>query len=63
MQNKPNLQKAEINLTSYEHKDYEKMRVREPRKNKPNQTQFQSSTSDEYSDMTQNKLYFPKNNS
>ena len=36
MQNKPNLRKAKMNLTSYRHKYYEKMRVREPRKNKPN---------------------------
>jgi len=28
--------KARIHLTSYGHKDYEKMRVRQPRKNKPN---------------------------
>jgi len=36
MQNKPNFRKYEMNLTSYGHKDYEKMRVQEPRKNKPN---------------------------
>jgi len=35
MQNKPNFQNAGIDLTFYGHKDYEKMRVREPRKNKP----------------------------
>jgi 4-diphosphocytidyl-2-C-methyl-D-erythritol kinase len=39
MQNKPNLRKAKTNLTSCGHKDYENMRVREPRKNKPNHTQ------------------------
>jgi len=36
MQNKPNFQNAKINLTTYRDKIYEKMSVREPRKNKPN---------------------------
>jgi len=40
MQNKPNFQKARINLTSYGKGTYEKMRDREPQKYKPNQTQF-----------------------
>jgi len=40
MQNKPNFPNAKISLTFYEQKDYEHTRVHEPRKNKPNQTQF-----------------------
>jgi len=40
MQNKPNSPNAKMNLSPYCKKDYEKMSVREPRKNKPNQTQL-----------------------
>jgi len=36
MQNKPNLQEAKINLTSYRNTDYENIRFPRPRKNKPN---------------------------
>jgi hypothetical protein len=36
MQNKPNFRKAKMNLTTYANKDYGKMCLREPRKNKPN---------------------------
>jgi len=36
MQNKPNLRRHKMYVTLYGHKDYKKMRVREPRKNKPN---------------------------
>jgi len=41
MQNKPNLQKQEMNLTPYYKTAYGGFRVCSPRKNKPNQTQFQ----------------------
>jgi len=40
MQNKPNFQKPEINLTPYCKTAYGDFRVCSPRKNKPNQTQY-----------------------
>jgi len=36
MQNKPNLRKAKMNLTCYEHKDYRNLRLPGLRQNKPN---------------------------
>ena len=36
MQNKPNFLNAKMNLTTYRDKVYENIRIREPRKNKPN---------------------------
>ena len=42
MQNKPNLLNAQINVSSFITKDYENGHLLGRRKNKPNQTQFQS---------------------
>jgi len=42
MQNKPNLLNAQINVSSFTTKDYENVHLLGRRKNKPNQTQFQT---------------------
>ncbi len=42
MQNKPNLRNAKMNINCYSTRDYEEKCLSGQRKNKPNQTQFQT---------------------
>ena len=42
MQNKPNLLNTQMNVNSVKTRNYENVRPRSHRQNKPNQTQFQS---------------------
>jgi len=42
MQNKPNFQKSQMNLNTYNKKNYENINDRTLGENKPNQTQFQT---------------------
>ena len=61
MQNKPNFQKHKMNVTFYEHKDYRNLRLPGPRKNKPNQTQFQNNSLPVGSDDTRTLDFAHKN--